>query len=136
MYFFVLIVCDLIVIICSEWNVVANYKPDLSCQGEFIPINFSQQIISGTFEFALSHIVDNHLDLTTFDNASKEWSDTFAELARKQKRWRQASIRIIEHHQAQDGLSEDEVVHDLKQKEKLDKSADKIRDFLATNKKN
>ena len=47
---------------------MANYKPDLSCQSKFIPIDFSQQIIPGTFEYALSHIVDNHLDLTAFDD--------------------------------------------------------------------
>ena len=48
---------------------MANYKPDLSCQSKFIPIDFSQQIVPGTFEYALAHIVDNHLDLTGFD----EW---------------------------------------------------------------
>ena len=63
-----LIVCDLMVIIRSELNAMANYKPDLSCQSKFIPIDFSQQIIPGTFEYALSHIVDNHLDLTAFDD--------------------------------------------------------------------
>ena len=214
---------------------MANYKPDLSCQSKFIPIDFAQQILPGTFEYALSHIVDKHLDLTTFDdwynndnggaaayppsvmlkiilfgysrglvssrriaeacetnitfmslsgdeqphytsiasfvtkmkdkieplftqvlmicdkegligrhmfaidgckiksNASKEWSGTFEELGRKQAKLRRASQRIIARHQAQDGLSEDEVQHDLKQKEKLDKSADKIKAFLATN---
>jgi len=214
---------------------MANYKPDLSCQSKFIPIDFAQQILPGTFEYALSHIVDNHLDLTSFDewynndnggaaayppsvmlkiilfgysrglvssrriaqacetnitfmslsgdeqphytsiasfvskmkdqieplftqvlmicdkegligrnmfaidgckirsNASKEWSGTFEELERKQAKLRRASQRIIERHQAQDGLSEDDVEHDLKQKEKLDKSADKIKQFLASN---
>ena len=46
---------------------MANYKPDLSCQSKFIPIDFSTQILSGTFEYALSHIVDHKLDLTGFD---------------------------------------------------------------------
>ena len=46
---------------------MANYKPDLSCQSKFIPIDFSQQILPGTFEYALAHIVDNHLDLSGFD---------------------------------------------------------------------
>ncbi|WP_052379854.1 MULTISPECIES: hypothetical protein [unclassified Pseudoalteromonas] len=35
-------------------------------------------------------------------------------------------------HQSQDVMPEDEVTHDLKQKEKLDKSAAKIADDLAT----
>ena len=44
-----------------------------------------------------------------------------------------ASQRILARHQAQDSLSEDEIAHDLKQQAKLDKSADKIKEFLATN---
>jgi transposase len=214
---------------------MANYKPDLSCQSKFIPIDFAQQILPGTFEYALSHIVDNHLDLTSFDewynndnggaaayspsvmlkiilfgyshglvssrriaiacetnitfmslsgdeqphytsiasfvakmkdqiealftqvlmicdkegligrhmfaidgckirsNASKEMSGTFDELERKHRKLSRASKRIIERHQAQDGLSADEVEHDLKQKQKLDKSANKIKNFLSTN---
>ena len=68
MYLFGVAVCDLMVIIRSEWNVMANYKPDMSCQSKFIPIDFLQQIIPGTFEYALSHIVDSHLDLSTFDS--------------------------------------------------------------------
>ena len=214
---------------------MANYKPDLSCQSKFIPIDFSQQIIPGTFEYALAHIVDNHLDLSGFEqwyqndkggaaayspsvmlkiilfgysrgfissrrianacetnitfmslsgdvqphytsiaafvarmqnqieplftqvlmicdkegligrhmfaidgckiksNASKEWSGTFEELQRKEVKLRKASQRILARHQAQDGLGEDEINHDLKQKEKLDNSAEKIKQFLANN---
>ncbi|WP_259367097.1 MULTISPECIES: hypothetical protein [unclassified Colwellia] len=46
---------------------MANYQSDLSCQSKFIPIDFSQQIIPGTFEYALAYIVDNHLDLSGFE---------------------------------------------------------------------
>ena len=67
-------------------------------------------------------------------NASKEWSGTFEELGRKKSKLERASQRIIARHQAQDGLGEEELAHDLKQKEKLDKSADKITTFLATHK--
>jgi len=66
-------------------------------------------------------------------NASKEWSGTFEELERKVNKLRRASKRFIERHEAQDGLNEDEIDHDLKQKEKLDKSADKIEQFLVEN---
>jgi hypothetical protein len=59
--------CDLIVIIRYELSEMANYKADLSSQNIFIPIDFSQQIIPGTFEYALAHIVDNRLDLSGFD---------------------------------------------------------------------
>ena len=37
---------------------MANYKPDLSCQNKFIPINFAEQILPGTFEYALCYIVE------------------------------------------------------------------------------
>jgi hypothetical protein len=65
-------------------------------------------------------------------NASKEWSGTFEELERKKAKLERASKRIVERHQAQDGLGEEQLVHDLKQKDKLDKSADKITEFLAS----
>lgn len=214
---------------------MANYKPDLSCQNKFIPVDFSLQIIPGTFEYALAHIVDNKLDLQGFDkwysndkkgaaayppsvmlkiilfaysrglitsrrianacetnitfmslsgdaqphwtsiasfvarmkdqieplftqvllicdeegligrnmfaidgckmksNASKEWSGTHEELGRKKEKLQRASKRILARHQAHDNSNEEEVGHDLKQKAKLDKSADKIKKFLVSN---
>jgi hypothetical protein len=63
-------------------------------------------------------------------NASKEWSGTFEELARKEEKLCKASQRILTRHQAQDGLAEEEIRHDLKQKEKLDRSAEKINHYL------
>ena len=48
---------------------IANYKPDLSCQSKFIPIDFVQPIIPDTFEYVLSHIVDKHLDLNTVNDS-------------------------------------------------------------------
>ena len=47
---------------------MANYRLDLSCQSMLIPVDFSLQVLPGTFEYALSHIVDKHLDLTPFDD--------------------------------------------------------------------
>ncbi len=46
---------------------MANYKPDFSCQDSFIPVNFSEQILPGTFEYALCYIIENKLDLSGFD---------------------------------------------------------------------
>jgi len=66
-------------------------------------------------------------------NASKEWSGTIEELTRKEAKLRRASQRILARHQAQDGLDEVEVEHDLKQKAKLDGSAEKIKVFLQNN---
>jgi len=214
---------------------MANYKTDLSCQNKFIPIDFSQQIVPGTFEYALAHIVDNRLDLSGFDswysndrkdaeayppsvmlkiilfgysrgfitshriangcetnitfmslsgdvqphwtsiakfvsrmkdqieplftqvlmicdkeeligrcmfaidggkiksNASKEWSGTHNELIRKHNTMQRASKRILARHESQVGLTENEIINDLKQKEELDKSANKIAEFLRDN---
>ena len=42
---------------------MANYKP-VECNGLFIPVILSEQIVPGTFEFALNHLVDNELDLS------------------------------------------------------------------------
>lgn len=58
-------------------------------------------------------------------NASKEWSGTFEELSRKQAKLEKASERILARHQPQDELGKDDIEHDLKQKAKLDKSAEK-----------
>ncbi|WP_082355746.1 hypothetical protein [Pseudoalteromonas porphyrae] len=64
----------------------------------------------------------------------RKWSGTFDELERKKAKLERASKRIIERHQSQDGLGDEFIEQDLKQKEKLDKSAEKITDFLATHK--
>jgi len=47
-----------------------------------------------------------------------------------------SSKRILARHQSQDVMPEGGVTHDLKQKEKLDKSAQKIAEYLATKKRN
>ena len=59
------------IIIRNEKNEMTNYKPDLSCQNKFIRINVSQQILPCTFEYALSHVVANRLDLSGLD----KWYD-------------------------------------------------------------
>ena len=48
---------------------MARYKPVEYAQGQFISISFEQQILAGTFEHALSFIVDNKLDFTSIDAA-------------------------------------------------------------------
>lgn len=48
---------------------MARYKPVEYAQGQFISISFEQQILPGTFEHALSYIVDNKLDFSTIDAA-------------------------------------------------------------------
>jgi transposase len=47
---------------------MAKYKPYSNSQGVFIPVHFAHQIQPGTFEFTLSHLMDNELDLSIFDS--------------------------------------------------------------------
>lgn len=44
-----------------------RYKPDLSHQAQLVPIEFDKQILTGTFEHALVHLVDHKLDCSAFD---------------------------------------------------------------------
>jgi transposase len=46
---------------------MARYKEYSYDQGKLIPITFREQIVPGSFEFALNDIVDNVLDLSVFD---------------------------------------------------------------------
>jgi len=46
---------------------MAKYKFYSYAQGKFIPIFFDKQIMPGTFEFTLNHIIDNELDLSVFN---------------------------------------------------------------------
>ncbi|MEZ9134019.1 transposase, partial [Vibrio breoganii] len=62
------------------------------------------------------------------------WSGTHEELRRKKEKLQRASQRIIERHQSQDSLPNEVIEQDLRQKQKLDSSADKIGAFLASTK--
>jgi len=44
-----------------------RYKPVCYEQDKFIPINFSRQILPGTFEYTLSYLVDEVIDTSVFD---------------------------------------------------------------------
>ncbi len=46
---------------------MARYKPYSYAQGKFISIHFANQILPGTFEYSLNHLVDHELDLSLFD---------------------------------------------------------------------
>ena len=47
---------------------MARYKQYSYSQGKFISVFFDKQILPGTFEYTLSNIVDNELDLSVFDD--------------------------------------------------------------------
>jgi hypothetical protein len=44
-----------------------NFKIDYSKQNMFVPVIIDEQLIRGTIEYAIYHIVDNYLDLSLFD---------------------------------------------------------------------
>jgi hypothetical protein len=45
---------------------MARYKPYNLKQDKLIPLSYADQIVSGSFEYALNEIVQQHLDLTVF----------------------------------------------------------------------
>ena len=47
---------------------MARFKDYNYNQSKFIPINFSEQILPGSFEHTLNYLVDNELDLSVFDS--------------------------------------------------------------------
>ena len=48
-----------------------RYKDYSYAQGKFIPVMFSKQILPGTFEYTLSYLIDNELDLSLFHERFK-----------------------------------------------------------------
>lgn len=47
---------------------MGRYKPYDYRQGKFIPISFDKQILPGSFEYTLSHLIDHELDLSVFND--------------------------------------------------------------------
>jgi transposase len=50
---------------------MARYKEYSYEQGKFIPIHFDKQILPGTFEYTLSYVIDDEIDLSLFDQRYK-----------------------------------------------------------------
>lgn len=50
---------------------MARYKDYDYTQAKLLPITFSHQILPGTFEYTLHHIVENELDLSIFESKYK-----------------------------------------------------------------
>lgn len=46
---------------------MARYKPYSYAQGKFISVHFAKQILPGTFEYTLNHLINNELDISIFD---------------------------------------------------------------------
>src|SRR5574341_871224 len=46
---------------------MARYKPYNLQQDKMIPLSYADQIVPGSFEYALNEIVEEHLDLTVFE---------------------------------------------------------------------
>jgi len=50
---------------------MAKYKKYSNDQGVFLPVFFGKQILPGTFEYSLNHLVENELDIRFFDKRYK-----------------------------------------------------------------
>jgi transposase len=48
-----------------------RYKPNEQDQMMMLPINFHEQLLAGTFEYTINDIIDNHIDLSQFNNRYK-----------------------------------------------------------------
>jgi len=46
---------------------MAKYKDYSYDQGVFLPVFFDKQILPGTFEYSLNHLIDSEVDLSIFD---------------------------------------------------------------------
>jgi len=46
---------------------MARYKPVDPHLSKLLPVRFSEQILPGTFEYALNWLVDHEIDLSVFD---------------------------------------------------------------------
>lgn len=46
---------------------MARYKPVDLHLSKPLPVKFSEQILPGTFEYAVNWLVDHEIDLTVFD---------------------------------------------------------------------
>ena len=44
-----------------------NYRINNYAQITMVPVNFQDQLQPGTFEYTLHHLIEDHLDLSTFD---------------------------------------------------------------------
>lgn len=47
---------------------MARFKPYDYSQMKFIPVSFKEQILPGTFEYTLNHLIDHEIDLKVFEH--------------------------------------------------------------------
>ena len=46
---------------------MARYKPRDAHLSKLLPVKFSEQILPGSFEYALNGLIDHQIDLSVFD---------------------------------------------------------------------
>lgn len=47
---------------------MARYKDHNQDQGEFIVVQFSEQLLMDTFEYTLNHLINEKIDLSALDS--------------------------------------------------------------------
>ncbi len=132
---------------CCEENVLfmalsANSRPHFTTIADFIS-SMDKEVVNLFLQVLL--ICDQHnllgKEMFAIDgcklpsNASKEWSGTRADLQRKTEKMEKALHRMVIRHQHMDESEEEPQVVEREEqyKEKLKKSATKIRDWLKDN---
>ena len=50
---------------------MAKYKPYNYAQTIMIPVNLTEQLMPGTLEYAIHHLVDSRIDMSIFDERYK-----------------------------------------------------------------
>jgi hypothetical protein len=51
----------------AKYSIMAHYKTTEKDQGHVLPVQYSEQILPGTYEHDLQRLVDENLDLGVFD---------------------------------------------------------------------
>src|SRR5215469_6900146 len=149
-----------VILYCYSLGIISSRKIAAMCENHIIARALAEDIVphcttisnfvSGTSEeiakvFTEVLLVCNELRLISGkmfaidgcklpSNASKEWSGTKAELQEKYEKTKKISKKIIEKHKTNDRIGKTETESDMKKLEKLEQKADKILEFLKTNK--
>ncbi len=132
---------------CCEENILfmalsANSRPHFTTIADFIS-SMDKEVVGLFLQVLLICDQQNLIAKEMFaidgcklpSNASKEWSGTRADLKRKAEKMEQALRRMVTHHQHMDESCEEPEVleREEKYKEKLKRSATKIREWLKAN---
>src|SRR3989442_144000 len=122
---------------------MARFKPYDYHQTKLVPVSFERQILPGTFEAALSRLIDDEIGLIGREmfavdgvklpsNASKEWSGTRGDFEQKIAKMERAVAHLVGRHRDADAAGDDESLRAARaqQIDTLQAALGKVRGFL------